>query len=51
MNTIALILWLSTITIVTAVCGYFFYKVLVTPHGRSEDDEQPIPPTKSFDVT
>lgn len=51
MNIAALIMWLSSITIVTAFTAYFFYKVLVTPPSAKEEDEQPIPPVKSFDVS
>ncbi|MFM8450462.1 MAG: hypothetical protein ACKOAY_10205 [Haliscomenobacter sp.] len=51
MNLIALITWLSALIIVSAACGYFFYKVLVTPPAANEADEQPVPPVKSFDVS
>jgi hypothetical protein len=51
MNIAALIMWLSAITIVSFFTAYFFYKVLVTPPSAKEEDEQPIPPVKSFDVS
>lgn len=37
MTTSALIMWISTITIVTSLCGYFFFKVL-TAKKREEPD-------------
>ncbi len=37
MTTSALIMWISTITIVTGLCGYFFFKVLTTKK-RDEPD-------------
>ncbi len=37
MSTSALIMWISTITIVTGLCGYFFYKVL-TIKKKDEPD-------------
>jgi hypothetical protein len=51
MNTTALIMWLGAISTVTAFTAYFFYKVLTTPPAAKEEDEQPIPPVKSFDVS
>ena len=47
MNTSALILMLVAFTTVTAVTGYFFIKILRTPHAPDE----PEPPVKSFDAT
>lgn len=45
MNTIALILMIVTMALVTAATGYFFWKVLVTPpkpepDSYSENDDQ-----------
>jgi hypothetical protein len=37
MTTSSLIMWISTITIVTGLCGYFFYKVL-TAKKKNEPD-------------
>lgn len=52
MSTVALITWLSAISIVTGFTGYFFYKVLTTPHvpDLPEDDNIPQGP-KTFDAT
>ncbi|MBK8878162.1 MAG: hypothetical protein IPN74_06310 [Haliscomenobacter sp.] len=51
MNPTALIMWLSAVLIVSSATAYFFYKVMVTPHGKTEAEEQPTPPVKSFDVS
>lgn len=51
MNPIALTMWLAAIVVVSVACGFFFYKVLVTPPAANEADEQPVPPVKSFDVS
>ncbi|HNV98802.1 MAG TPA: hypothetical protein PKL06_05505 [Chitinophagales bacterium] len=37
MSTQALIMMITTVTVVTCITGYFFYKVLTTP-PRSEPD-------------
>lgn len=37
MTTSALIMWLSTITIVTGLCAYFFYKVLTAKKSDEPD--------------
>lgn len=37
MTTSALIMWLSTIIVVTSLCGYFFYKVM-TIKKKDEPD-------------
>lgn len=37
MSTQALIMMITTVTVVTGITGYFFYKVLTTP-PRSEPD-------------
>jgi hypothetical protein len=46
MNTLPLIMMVSTITIITVITGYFFYKVLTTkpkaePDSYSENDDVP----------
>lgn len=46
MNTLPLIMMVSTIAIITIVTGYFFYKVLTTkpkaePDSYSENDDEP----------
>jgi hypothetical protein len=46
MNTLPLIMMISTITIITVITGYFFYKVLTTkpkaePDSFSENDDEP----------
>lgn len=51
MNSVALTMWLTAIIVVTFACGYFFYKVMVTPPAAKEVDEQPVPPVKSYDVS
>ncbi|MFZ4561483.1 MAG: hypothetical protein ACOYOD_14915 [Saprospiraceae bacterium] len=51
MNPVALVTWLLAVGIVSFACGYFFYKVLVTPPAAKEGEEQPVPPVKSFDVS
>lgn len=43
MTSQALIMWITTITVVTGFCGYFFYKVLTTkkkdePDSYSDND-------------
>lgn len=52
MNTIALITWLTSISIVTGFTGYFFYRVLTNPHAPEipEDDNIAQGP-KTFDAT
>ncbi len=52
MNTVALVTWLVSISIVTGFTGYFFYKVLTNPHAPElpEDPEGPHG-AKTFDVT
>jgi hypothetical protein len=37
MNTIALLLMISTMTLVTAITGYFFWRVLNTPPKPEPD--------------
>lgn len=37
MNTSALIMWLTTTTIVTGFCGYFFFRIL-TAKKKNEPD-------------
>jgi len=37
MNTSALIMWLSVVTVVTGMCGYFFYRILTTKKKREPD--------------
>jgi hypothetical protein len=52
MNTIALITWLSSITIVTGFTGYFFYRVLTNPHVPDiPEDENIAQGPKTFDAT
>lgn len=46
MNILPLIMMVSTITIITVITGYFFYKVLTTkpkaePDSYSENDDVP----------
>ncbi|MBK7232903.1 MAG: hypothetical protein IPH93_11750 [Saprospiraceae bacterium] len=48
MNTSALITWLLSIGIVTAVTVYLFVRILRTPPKKG--DHEP-PPVKSFDAT
>lgn len=43
-------MYLSANLIVFGFTAYFFYKVLVTPHGHGKG-EQPEPPVKSYDVS
>ncbi|MBV6426196.1 MAG: hypothetical protein KIPDCIKN_00707 [Haliscomenobacter sp.] len=50
MTTSALIMFVSANVIVTAFTIYYFRKVLVTPIA-SEEEEQPIPDIKSYDVS
>lgn len=53
MNTLALITWLASIITVTGFTGYFFYRVLASPHEphipHDEDDVTQGP--KTFDAT
>ncbi len=44
-------MFLGSVITVTAFTVYFFYKVLTTPPSAKEEDDQPIPPVKSFDVS
>lgn len=37
MSTLALITWLTTVTIVTGLCIYFFYRVLTTKKKNEPD--------------
>lgn len=39
MNTTALIFMVVSISIVTLVTGYFFYKALTTPQKEEKDEE------------
>jgi len=46
MNTLPLIIMISTLSVITIVTGYFFYKVLTTkpkeePDSFSENDDEP----------
>ncbi|MDZ4681415.1 MAG: hypothetical protein SH848_21960 [Saprospiraceae bacterium] len=36
MATSALIMWLTTVTIVASFCGFFFYKILTTKSGGEQ---------------
>ncbi len=45
MTTSALVMWISTITVVTFLCGYFFFKVLTAkkreePDSYTENDDE-----------
>ena len=51
MSTSALIMFVSANLIVTVATIYFFWKVLVTPPAPSEEEEQPTPGVKSYDVS
>ncbi|MFZ4561145.1 MAG: hypothetical protein ACOYOD_13200 [Saprospiraceae bacterium] len=51
MSTSALIMFISANLIVTVATIYFFWKVLVTPPAPSEEEEQPTPGVKSYDVS
>ncbi len=37
MATSALIMWLTTVTIVGSFCGFFFYKILTTKRASDTD--------------
>lgn len=37
METSALIMWLSTVTIVASFCGFFFYKILTTKRDPEQE--------------
>lgn len=43
MNTIALIMMVSTMSVVTALTAYFFYRVLKAPISRGEHTHLPDP--------
>lgn len=49
MNTSALILMITTMSVVTLITGYFFYRVLTAPKRQEPDsfeDNDDVPPGK-----
>lgn len=50
MNTSALIMVILAYSSVTIITVYFFVKVLNTPSKAGDEDDK-IPPVKSFDAT